>query len=90
MKKLKFFVSLALAATMLLSIFTAFGCGSKNVLRVYNCYDYIDESLLGEFEKYYKEKTGEAIKVEYVKFDTPENAYNNVKMNAGYYDLVLS
>lgn len=88
MKKLKFFVSLALAATMLLSVFTAFGCGSKNVLRVYNCYDYIDESLLGEFEKYYKEKTGEAIKVEYVKFDTPENAYNNVKMNAGYYDLV--
>ena len=40
MKKLKFFVSLALAATMLLSVFTAFGCGSKNVLRVYNCYDY--------------------------------------------------
>lgn len=76
-----------LATIMLFSV-SAVGCSGKNILHVYNCYDYIDEDLIDEFESYYKEKTGVSIKVEYECFDTPEDAYNSIKVNEGRYDVV--
>ncbi len=88
MKRIKFSSCILLALVMFFSVTVNFGCGSDNVLTVYNCYDYIDEELIGEFEKYYKEKTGTSITVKYDKFDTPEDAYNNIIMNPGYYDIV--
>lgn len=88
MKITKFLSCIALALVMLFSVTVNFGCGNDNVLTVYNCFDYIDEDLIGEFEKYYKEKTGTPITVKYDKFDTPEDAYNNIIMNPGYYDIV--
>ena len=44
------------AAALLLS---ACSEGRENILKVYNWADYIDEDLLGEFEQWYKEQTGE-------------------------------
>lgn len=89
MKKGKLIGCAALSAVMLFSATVTAGCGEKNVLRVYNCYDYIDETLISDFETYYENKTGVKIKVEYEKFDTPEDAYNQIKIQGeGYYDLV--
>ena len=55
----------------------------KNVIRVCNCEDYIDEDLLAEFE----EETG--IKVIYSTYGTNENLYNELVINPNSYDLVV-
>ena len=44
----------------------------KSILKVYNWADYIDEELLGEFEEWYKEQTGEEVTVIYQLFDINE------------------
>ena len=62
--------------------------GSENTLRIYNCYEYIDETLLDKFEAEYEAKTGEDIEVEYSCFDTPEDCYNSLKIDGSAYDLI--
>ena len=44
----------------------------KSILKVYNWADYIDESLLSEFEEWYFEQTGEEVEVVYQLFDINE------------------
>ena len=80
--------ALILCATIALGVFPATACGKRADLKVYNCYDYIDEDLIGEFETYYYEKTGEKIKVQYDCYDTPEDLYNMLKMKGADYDIV--
>ena len=54
----------------------AVGCNGddarKKILKVYNWADYIDESLLSEFEEWYYEQTGEEVEVVYQLFDINE------------------
>ncbi|WP_408633953.1 ABC transporter substrate-binding protein [Peptostreptococcus russellii] len=59
------------------------GQDSSKVLNVYNVGDYIDESLIKEFEK----KTG--IKVQYSTYDTNEMMYQKVKSGSTKYDLIF-
>lgn len=84
LKKLAIF---CLCTLMVCPLFSMYGCGRVD-LKIYNCYDYIDESLIEEFKAYYKEKTGKSITVQYSCFDTPEDAYNVLKMNGSDYDVV--
>lgn len=56
-------------------------------------YIYIDEdsdnrSMVDDFKDYYKEKTGDTIKIEYTTFGTPEDLYNNLKIHANAYDIM--
>lgn len=69
-------------------LFAVTGCKKAADLRIYNCYDYIDEALIAKFTKEYKAKTGKKIKVEYSCFDTPEDCYNALKIDGTAYDLV--
>ena len=77
------------------------GCGTKYDARlvVYNWEDYIyegtddsgkrvDDSLVTKFEKYYQEKTGLKIKVDYENFSTNEEMYQQIDMGAIKPDLV--
>ncbi len=54
----------------------AVGCSGNDarqkILKVYNWADYIDESLLSEFEEWYYEQTGERVEVVYQLFDINE------------------
>lgn len=60
------------------------GCGQdKPTLYVYNWGDYIDESILGEFEK----ETG--IKVVYDTFATNEDMYVKIKSGGSSYDVIF-
>ncbi|MDR1589353.1 MAG: ABC transporter substrate-binding protein [Oscillospiraceae bacterium] len=61
----------------------AAGCGQKNVVNVYNWGEYIDESLLEDFEK----ETG--IKVNYRTFETNEDMYAKLKAGGSDYDVVI-
>ncbi|HEX7715317.1 MAG TPA: spermidine/putrescine ABC transporter substrate-binding protein, partial [Bacillota bacterium] len=81
MKKI---ISLILAVMALGSAVILSGCGEKqNVLNVYNWGDYIDESVLPEFEKKFN------VKINYDTFTTNEDMY--VKVNAGgsHYDILV-
>jgi spermidine/putrescine transport system substrate-binding protein len=61
---------LMLSATAMFSIG---GCSKREeTLVVCNWADYIDESVITEFEQYYLEKTGKKIKVDYRTEDTNE------------------
>lgn len=64
--------------------FSACSSETKTVLKVCNCEDYIDESLIDEFEAKYPD-----IKVEYSTYGTNENLYNELVINPNSYDLVV-
>jgi spermidine/putrescine transport system substrate-binding protein len=59
----------------------------KKILKIYNWADYIDEDLLTEFPKWYKEQTGEDVKIVYQVFDMPEVMYTKVAMGKEDFDL---
>ena len=81
MKKL-----LAIAAV----IAAAVSCSSnrEQVLKVYNWSDYIDESVLPEFEEWYKAQTGEEIHVVYQTFDVNETMLSKIEKGHEDYDVV--
>ena len=75
---------LAAAAAVLMS------CGGNRdeILKVYNWSDYIDESVLPEFEQWYKEQTGENIRVVYQTFDVNETMLSKIEKGHEDYDVV--
>ena len=77
------------------------GCASKYdvKLTVYNWEDYIyegtdetckrvDDSLVKKFEKYYQEKTGKIVKVDYENFSTNEEMFQQIELGAIKPDLI--
>ena len=81
MKKLSLLVALALVVTL----FSGFApeARAEETLTVYNWYDYIDDSVIEEFEK----ETG--IKVRYVNFTTNEEMYVKMTAGGGQYDVIM-
>lgn len=73
-----------------LSASTVFiGCSPRSeVLKIYNWGDYIDEDLIGEFEAWYVETTGNPIEVQYDTFDTNEDMITRIEVLKSDYDLV--
>ena len=74
-------VSILLCFMLTIPMVSLFACGSSADLKIYNCYEYIDESLVEAFEQEYD------VKVEYTCFDTPEDCYNKINMGSKY-DLI--
>ena len=83
MKRFIYFVVVALVLALA-------GCSSDrdNILKVYNWADYIDEELLIEFEQWYKEQTGEEVKIIYQTFDINETMLSKVELGHEDYDVV--
>ena len=79
----KFFAILA-AALML----CACSEDRSHILKVYNWADYIDEALLGEFEQWYEEQTGEPVKIIYQTFDINETMLSKIELGHEDYDVV--
>ncbi len=75
------------AAAMLL-----LGCSGEgareNILKVYNWADYIDEDLIGEFEEWYFEETGEPVTIIYQTFDINETMLSKIELGHEDYDVV--
>lgn len=70
-----------------IAVFT--GCSTrKDKLIVYNWADYIDLSILNEFEDYYFAKTGKKIEVVYSTYDTNETMMTKVLNDDADVDLV--
>ena len=81
---MKKFLILAALSALLLS------CSSNRdqILKVYNWSDYIDESVLPEFEAWYKAQTGEDIKVVYQTFDINETMLSKIEKGHEDYDVI--
>lgn len=75
-------VLLMLSLVVLSAVLT--GCGKeKPTLYVYNWGDYIDEEILGEFEKEF------GMKIVYDTFSTNEDMYVKIKSGGSSYDLIF-
>lgn len=57
------------------------------ILKVYNWADYIDQSLLDEFEVWYEEQTGEKVEVVYQLFDINEIMLAKIERGKEDFDL---
>lgn len=59
---------------------------SNNVitLRICNWEEYIDDSIISDFENWYYKKTNQKVKVEYSCFGTNEELYNYLTMGDSY------
>jgi spermidine/putrescine transport system substrate-binding protein len=60
----------------------------SQILKVYNWSDYIDESVIPEFEQWYEEQTGEKVQVIYQTFDINETMLSKIEKGHEDYDVV--
>ena len=79
----KFLILAALSAVLL-----SCSANRDQVLKVYNWSDYIDETVLDDFEAWYKEQTGEDIQIVYQTFDVNETMLSKIEKGHEDYDVV--
>lgn len=79
---MKRFLSILLTAMLVMSIFTGCSGEQKKVLKVYNCGEYIDKSLLTKFEK------ENNCTIVYETFDSNESLYTKI-MSGEEYDILV-
>jgi len=86
MKKL--FTFAAVAAVLFASCFSSSAADRKEILKVYNWSSYIADGVIEDFEKWYKEQTGEDITVKYMTFDVNEAMLSKIEKGHEDYDVV--
>ena len=76
--------------TLLVTAALLAGCSSdrEHILKVYNWSDYMEESLIEDFEKWYEEQTGEPVKIVYQTFDINETMLSKIEKGHEDYDVV--
>lgn len=60
----------------------------ENVLKIYNWGDYIDEDVLAAFPEWYKEQTGEDVRIVYQTFDINEIMLTKIERGKEDFDVV--
>ena len=60
----------------------------ENVLKIYNWADYIGDGVLEDFQEYYKEQTGEEIRIVYQTFDINEIMLTKIEKGHEDFDAV--
>ena len=58
------------------------------VLKIYNWADYMNDTVLTNFPKWYKEQTGEEVRIVYQVFDMNEVMYTKIVLGKEDFDLV--
>lgn len=85
MKRIFLFVAIVL---MMVTTSCSTDDSRSTILKIYNWADYIDEELLGEFEEWYKEQTGEEVTVIYQLFDINEIMLAKIERGKEDFDVV--
>lgn len=60
----------------------------SHILKIYNWGDYIDEEVLTDFRQWYKEQTGEEVRIIYQVFDINEIMLTKIERGHEDFDLV--
>lgn len=84
MKKILFFICIVVG---LCSCYNT-GEPRENVLKIYNWADYIGDDVLEDFKSYYKEQTGEDIRIVYQTFDINEIMLTKIEKGHEDFDVV--
>ena len=84
MKKALFFIC------MILALCSCYNTGEprEKVLKIYNWADYIGEGVLEDFQEYYKEQTGDDIRIVYQTFDINEIMLTKIEKGHEDFDVV--
>ena len=88
MKKI---ISIISVLALLLGVFSSCKRSDEErskILKIYNWADYIDEDVLAEFPNWYKEQTGEDIRIIYQIFDINEIMLTKIERGHEDFDLV--
>ena len=86
MKKL---VVLLISLTLVFSCFSMVGCTPRSEqLKLYVPGEYIDSDVLDEFEEWYRNETGNKVKVKVNTFDAVEEIFTAVERAQADYDLL--
>ena len=76
---------------LLLPLLAALVCGCsgdrEHILRVYNWSDYLDLSVIEDFEQWYEEQTGEPVKVIYNTYENNEHLLAKIEKSHEDYDV---
>ena len=78
---------LVLCLLVLLPLSTSCSEEEIRTIKIYNCVDYIDETVLDQFVDYFYELHGEKIDYIYDTFETNESMYNTIRTGKTDYDL---
>ena len=78
------------AILLLLALTGCYNYGEprERVLKIYNWADYIGEGVLEDFQAYYKEQTGEKIRIVYQTFDINEIMLTKIEKGHEDFDVV--
>ena len=78
------------AILLLLALTGCYNSGEprERVLKIYNWADYIGEGVLEDFQAYYKEQTGEDIRIVYQTFDINEIMLTKIEKGHEDFDVV--
>lgn len=88
---MKKFISILSAWALLMGLFTSCGRSDEErskILKIYNWADYIDEEVLTDFPKWYKEQTGEEVRIIYQVFDINEIMLTKIERGHEDFDLI--
>ncbi len=87
-KKIIAFVALIAVAGTLLGVLAGCSANRENTLRIANWGEYMSKEIYQGFVGWYKEKTGEDVRIDYKEFDTNENLYTWIARKKDDYDLI--
>ena len=89
-KKIKRLTGILLLLCLALAAVSCKGSGEErsHVLKIYNWADYIDEDVLAEFPDWYKQQTGEDIRLVYQVFDINELMLTKIERGHEDFDVV--
>ena len=91
MERMKYHIIAWMA--LVAALFAFASCKDSNeerckVLKIYNWADYIDEEVLQEFPTWYKEQTGEEVRIVYQVFDINEIMLTKIERGHEDFDVV--
>ena len=89
--KMKKFISILSVLALLMGLFTSCERSDEErskILKIYNWGDYIDEDVLTDFPKWYKEQTGEEVRIIYQVFDINEIMLTKIERGHEDFDLI--
>lgn len=88
---MKKFISILSVWALFMGLFTSCGRSDEErskILKIYNWADYIDEEVLTDFPKWYKEQTGEEVRIIYQVFDINEIMLTKIERGHEDFDLI--
>lgn len=92
MKRNKCINTITLAVAFMAAVLSFAACQKKedrkDVLKIYNWGDYIDEGMLAKFPEWYKQQTGRNIRIIYQTFDINEIMLTKIERGHEDFDVV--